>query len=72
MVHDRYEVGCEQCHFLASFPKEAEAFEYAQHAQLHAHLACGLVTVFDAMAHRGRPQLWTASGSLRAVREGGR
>jgi len=68
MVRDRYHIGCSYCGFLQSTPTQRRAFDVAWYAQ-RLHSDCGSVTVFDAMAHYGRPQLWDANGSVQRIRE---
>jgi hypothetical protein len=61
-VHMRYEVGEPIEGSLAHFQTWEKAVEYANRIQADS------VTIFDLMAHRGRPQLWDCHGTVLEIR----
>ena len=54
---NRYEVGDSHCGFLAYEADLRSAFKQALAYQTTSHKAC-IVTVFDRLAHHGKPDIW--------------
>ena len=54
---DRYEIGDSCCGVIAYSDKLRSAFERALAYQTGSHKNC-TVTVYDRMAHRGKPDTW--------------
>lgn len=62
---DRYEVGCPVCGVHSHESCFANALQAARYVQ---HGGCRDVTIYDRMAHYGRPCLWTAAGSVTGIK----
>ena len=54
---ERYEIGDRLCGVIALTNTKGEAFDQAIMYQTTSHTEC-TVTVFDRMAHRGKPDTW--------------
>ena len=66
MIHDRYHVTDPFCGLVTTESKKERA-EVA--AVIHAERCEGIVTVYDAMAHRGRPEEWLPYGFILRYRD---
>ena len=67
-THDRFQVCCDGCGFIAASPNIADAFARAS-SEAGPHSACrGNLTVFDAMARRGTPHIWRWTGEVLRVK----
>ncbi len=64
----RFQVGCSYCGMIDAYPSLVEAKVRAVSARDGLHKDCWDITIFDAMAHIGRPQLYEANGAPREVR----
>ena len=64
----RYEVSCKTCGVVAYKNTRKAADVYAQFSDIR-HKGCGGITIYDRLAHYGRPDLWSAAGSLLHVKE---
>ena len=61
MIDNRFQVGCQYCGHLDSFPTRQRAWDYA-FAVLKDHQGCmGNVTVYDSMAHKGQTCIWAVT-----------
>ncbi len=58
----RFHVDCETCGHLNAYPSLAEAKARAISAHDGNHRDCGLVEIFDSMAHIGKPELYSYKG----------
>lgn len=60
---ERYEVGCPSCRTIEGyFPTYNEAWGIAGLLVAKWHQGCCYVTIYDRMAHKGKPELWRHDG----------
>jgi len=64
LVLERFTVNCSVCGYLTGHTTLAKALMKATSAQRGHSLRGEVVTVFDVMAHRGRPELYNADGEV--------
>ena len=66
-IYDRYEIGDPACGAEHYRSKRGEAFAVARvHQSVNG---CPNVTVFDRMAHKGRPHEWDLNGPILCWRD---
>lgn len=64
-THDRFTVDCSQCGFLPyGYTNFTDALNYAKKAVLKHASPNEKITVFDRMAHKGKPELWDYQGNI--------
>lgn len=59
---NRFQVTCETCGFIDSYPSLVESKVRAISAHDGSHNDCGLIEIFDLMAHIGKPELYSYKG----------
>ena len=67
VVRDRFQVTDAFCGLVTTAPTKAEATRKAKFHEEDSDCDCQ-VTVYDVMAHHGRPQEWTTEGKVIAHR----
>jgi hypothetical protein len=66
-THDRFQVVSSVCGWLAGYSKFVDALSYARAKKTERHTEPQeIVTIFDLMAHHGKPQLWDIAGKILA------
>lgn len=63
MVHDRFQVTRHGSGFMCSFTRLSDAVRFCQEHKYRTEL-----TIFDAMAHFGKPELWDWNGIVTRLR----
>ena len=63
-IQNRFTIGDPICGLVESASTQFEAFLIAES---HA-IRCKDVTVYDVMAHKGKPREWTSGGGVLAYR----
>lgn len=63
MVHDRFQVTRHGSGFQCSFPRLQDAMRFCQE-----HIYRTELTIFDAMAHHGKPEMWDGKGIIISFR----
>ena len=64
---ERYEIGCAECGVLEYVETKREAFLRATLLDLR-HGPAASIMVYDHLAHRGKPELWTSGRTVVEVR----
>ena len=65
---NRFHVGCSCCGMIDTYPSLIEAKSRAVSARNGLHSDCEDITIFDTMAHIGKPQLYEVDGVPREIR----
>ncbi len=60
---NRFHVCCDYCGLIDAYPSLVEAKIRAIGARDGSHKECEEIVIFDSMAHYGKPELYTATGT---------
>ena len=64
MVQDRFQITRHGSGFMCSFARFKDALGFCQEHKYRTEL-----TIFDAMAHMGKPELWDWNGIVERLRQ---
>ena len=65
---NRFHVTCGYCGMIDTYPSLVEAKVRAVSVKGGSHKDCEDITIFDTMAHIGKPELYEADGTPRETR----
>ena len=64
-THDRFMVLCSVCGWISGHKNFSLALSAAQYAYMLKHtLPDEKITIYDLMAHKGKPELWDFNGNI--------